>query len=97
MLDQRPRRPDAHGRRHGLVGGVGGARFLQGLRQLLPEADWNVLGEGAADEALKLTTGDNPILPADSTVTYDRIGLTPAEQRIDGYWMGLSKRSFQVA
>jgi hypothetical protein len=35
----------------------------------------------AADEALKLTSGDNPILPADSTVTYDRIGLTPAEQR----------------
>ena len=36
----------------------------------------------AADEALKLTSGDNPILPPDSTVTYDRIGLTPAEQRI---------------
>ena len=35
----------------------------------------------AADEALKLTSGDNPILPPDSTVTYDRIGLTPAEQR----------------
>lgn len=35
----------------------------------------------AADEALKLTSGDNPILPTDSTVTYDRIGLTPAEQR----------------
>lgn len=35
----------------------------------------------AADEALKLTQGDNPILPADSTVTYDRIGLSPAEQR----------------
>ncbi len=35
----------------------------------------------AADEALKLTSGDNPILPAHSTVTYDRIGLTPAEQR----------------
>lgn len=35
----------------------------------------------AADEAVKLTQGDNPILPADSTVTYDRIGLTPAEQR----------------
>jgi hypothetical protein len=35
----------------------------------------------AADEALKLTSGDNPILPPDSSVTYDRIGLTPAEQR----------------
>lgn len=35
----------------------------------------------SADEALKLTSGDNPILPPDSTVTYDRIGLTPAEQR----------------
>jgi len=35
----------------------------------------------AADEALKLTQGDNPILPADSSVTYDRLGLTPAEQR----------------
>ena len=35
----------------------------------------------AADEALKLTSGDSPILPPDSTVTYDRIGLTPAEQR----------------
>ena len=35
----------------------------------------------AADEALKLTSGDNPILPPDSTVTYDRIGLSPAEQR----------------
>lgn len=35
----------------------------------------------AADEAVKLTSGDNPILPPDSTVTYDRIGLTPAEQR----------------
>lgn len=35
----------------------------------------------AADEVLKLTGGANPILPADSTVTYDRIGLTPAEQR----------------
>lgn len=34
----------------------------------------------AADEALKLTSGDNPILPPDSTVTYDRIGLSPAEQ-----------------
>jgi hypothetical protein len=30
---------------------------------------------------LKLTSGDNPILPPDSTVTYDRIGLSPAEQR----------------
>lgn len=35
----------------------------------------------AADEALKLTSGDNPILPPDSTVTYDRVGLSPAEQR----------------
>jgi hypothetical protein len=35
----------------------------------------------AADEALKLTSGDHPILPSDSTVTYDRIGLSPAEQR----------------
>lgn len=35
----------------------------------------------AADEALKLTSGENPILPPDSTVTYDRIGLSPAEQR----------------
>lgn len=35
----------------------------------------------SADEALKLTSGDNPILPPDSTVTYDRIGLSPAEQR----------------
>lgn len=35
----------------------------------------------AADEAVKLTSGENPILPPDSTVTYDRIGLTPAEQR----------------
>lgn len=35
----------------------------------------------AADEALKLTSGDNPILPPDSSVTYDRIGLSPAEQR----------------
>ncbi len=35
----------------------------------------------AADEALKLTSGDNPILPTDSTVTYDRVGLSPAEQR----------------
>jgi hypothetical protein len=35
----------------------------------------------SADEALKLTSGDNPILPPDSTVTYDRVGLSPAEQR----------------
>lgn len=35
----------------------------------------------AADEALKLTSGDNPILPPDSSVTYDRVGLSPAEQR----------------
>lgn len=35
----------------------------------------------AADEAVKLTGGENPILPPDSSVTYDRIGLTPAEQR----------------
>lgn len=35
----------------------------------------------AADEALKLTSGDNPILPPNSSVTYDRIGLSPAEQR----------------
>lgn len=35
----------------------------------------------AADEAVKLTSGDNPILPPDSSVTYDRIGLSPAEQR----------------
>lgn len=35
----------------------------------------------AADEAIKLTSGDRPILPPDSVVTYDRIGLTPAEQR----------------
>lgn len=35
----------------------------------------------AADEAMKLTSGENPILPPDSTVTYDRIGLSPAEQR----------------
>jgi hypothetical protein len=35
----------------------------------------------AADEALKLTSGDNPILPPDSTVTYDRIGLSPQEQK----------------
>lgn len=33
----------------------------------------------AADEALKLTSSG--ILPTDSTVTYDRIGLSPAEQR----------------
>ena len=30
---------------------------------------------------MKLTSGENPILPPDSTVTYDRVGLTPAEQR----------------
>jgi hypothetical protein len=35
----------------------------------------------AADEAVKLTSGENPILPPDSSVTYDRIGLSPAEQR----------------
>lgn len=35
----------------------------------------------AADEAVKLTTGDNPILPPDSSVTYNRLGLTPPEQR----------------
>lgn len=35
----------------------------------------------SADEALKLTSGDNPILPPDSSVTYDRIGLSEAEQR----------------
>jgi hypothetical protein len=35
----------------------------------------------AADEAMKLTAGENPILPPDSTVTYDRVGLSPAEQR----------------
>jgi hypothetical protein len=33
----------------------------------------------AADEATKLIAAQ--VLPADSTVTYDRIGLTPAEQR----------------
>ena len=33
----------------------------------------------AADEATKLVAAQ--VLPADSTVTYDRIGLTPAEQR----------------
>jgi hypothetical protein len=35
----------------------------------------------AADEALKLSQGDDPIIPRDSSVLYDRIGLTPAEQR----------------
>ena len=33
----------------------------------------------AADEAVKLIGAG--VLPADSTITYDRIGLTPAEQR----------------
>lgn len=35
----------------------------------------------AADEAVKLSAGDDPIIPRDSSVLYDRIGLTPAEQR----------------
>lgn len=34
----------------------------------------------AADEAVKLSTGDDPIIPRDSSVLYDRIGLTPQEQ-----------------
>lgn len=35
----------------------------------------------ATDEAVKLSTGDDPIIPRDSTVLYNRIGLSPAEQR----------------
>lgn len=35
----------------------------------------------AADEAVKLSQGDDPIIPRDSSVLYDRIGLSPAEQR----------------
>lgn len=34
----------------------------------------------AADEAVKLSSGDDPIIPRDSTVLYDRIGLDPDEQ-----------------
>lgn len=34
-----------------------------------------------ADAALKLSSGDDPIIPRDSTVLYDRLGLDPDEQR----------------
>jgi len=34
-----------------------------------------------ADRAVKLTQGQNPILPADSSVTWDMVGLTKGEQR----------------
>lgn len=35
----------------------------------------------AADEAVKLSAGDDPIIPRDSSVLYDRLGLSPEEQR----------------
>jgi len=35
----------------------------------------------AADEAVKLSQGDDPIIPRNSPVLYERIGLSPAEQR----------------